>query len=173
MKYKNYKEVSTTIRRISDKVLTQDDLAKKIIIQKGNTYRAFDRYTIEETSNGWTVSSDTEDNQLIFNTAKVALTWCILSAAGRYAIAHHVEWLDARVTAKQFDIDVLSNVIENAEPLVNAAILLARLTEDINSRQVYKKQLALCVRTAKYIKLIGTNDELKRINKTSGRKHSR
>jgi len=168
-----YKQVSTSLRRIADKVLTQDDLAKRIIIQKGNTYRAFDKYTIEETQCGWTVSSETFDNPLVFNTAKVALAWCILSMAGRYATASHMEWLDQRVAAKQSDIDVLSNIIETAEPLVNTAILLARLTEDINSRQVLKKQLAICVRTAKYIKLIGTNNELNRFNKTSRRKYRR
>ena len=165
----NYKHVSTTLRRIANKVLTQDDLAKRIIIRRGNTYHAYDKYTIMETPDGWQVTTDTLA-PLLFNTAKVALAWCILDKAGRYAIIKHMEWLDSRITAKQSDIDVTTFALDHAEKIDNRAILLARLTEDINCRQMYKKQLGKCAETAKYIKLKGTNNELNRPYKTSRRK---
>lgn len=168
-----YKQVSTSLRRIANKVLTQDDLAKRIIIQKGNTYKAFDRYTIEETPEGWTLSACTFDTPLLFNTAKVALAWCILDKAGQYSSASQMLYLDSRITIKQSDIDVLTYMLENADPLLNRATLLARLSEDINNRQSYKKQLSNFVKQAKYIKLKGTNNEFIRFNKTSRRKHSR
>ena len=152
--------------------MAQNDLAKRIIIQKGNTYHAFDKYTIEETSDGWQVTTDTLA-PLLFGTAKVALAWCILDKSGQYAMTMHMEWLDSRITAKQSDIDVLTYTLDNAEKLDNRAILLARLTEDINSRQTYKKQLLKCLSSAKYIKLIGTNNELNRSFKTSRRRRSR
>jgi len=168
-----YNKFSSTIRKIARQVLTQDDLAKRIIIQKGNTYRAFDKYTIEETQEGWKVAGDTFDNLLFFNTAKIALAWCILDKSGRYTDTIRIEWLDSRVSAKQSDIDVLTYAFEHATQMDNRAILLARLTEDINSRQKYKKQLSLLCKTAKYIKLKGTNNELNRSYKTSRRNRSR
>ena len=169
----NYKRSGDTLRRIADKVLTQDDLAKQIIIQKGNTYQAFDQYLIEETDSGWHVISDNLPAPLLFNTSKVALAWCIAYKVNKSELASNLLWLDNLVAAKQNDIDVLTHILDNAEKLDNRAILIARLMEDINSRQVYKKQLSICVRTAKYIKLKGTNDELNRFNKTSRRKRSR
>lgn len=172
-KHTNYKRLGASLSRIADRVLTQDDLAKQIIIQKGNTYQAFDKYLIEETPFGWQVLSDTFDTPLLFNTAKVALAWCIAYNVGRAELAANMLWLDGRVAAKQFDIDILTNTLENADPLTNRGILLARLSEDINSRQSYKKQLAKCLQTTKYIKLKGTNNELSRFDKTSGRKRNR
>jgi hypothetical protein len=169
----NYKRFSNSLRKIANKILTQDDLEQRIIIQKGNTYHAYGTYTIEETQCGWKVISVVCDDPLFFNTAKVALTWCILDKYGRYKLTTLLEWLDSRVTAKQNDIDVLTYTLENAKQIDNRAVLLARLTEDINSRQMYKKQLSKCTLSAKYIKLKGTNNAINRSHKTSRRKHRR
>lgn len=173
MKSKNYKDVSSSIRRISNKVLTQDDLEKRIIIQKGNTYQVYGDYTLEETEFGWQVTSDRLSEALVFNTAKVALAWCILYKVGNFATAQHMQWLDNRISAKQMDVDILMHMLESEEPTLDRATLLARLSEDINNRQSYKKQLMKYVKQAKYIKLKGTHNELNRFNKTSRRNRSR
>jgi hypothetical protein len=170
----NYKKAGETLRRIADKVLTQNDLAKNIIIQRGSKYHAFGNYIIEEVEHGWQVTSSSFNEPLIFNTAKVALAWCIFYKTGRHGDAVQVHWLDGRVAAKQADIDALTNMLENGENLENRAVLLARLTEDISNRQSYKKQLGKCLEHAKYIKLNkGTNNELNRLNKTSRRNRGR
>ena len=127
MKSKNYKDVSSSIRRISDKVLTQDDLEKRIIIQKGNTYQVYGDYTLEETEFGWQVTSSRLSEALVFNTAKVALAWCILYKVGDYATASHMQWLDNRISAKQLDINILTYQLENAEPLLNRVTILTTL----------------------------------------------
>ena len=167
----NYNDVSKSVRRIAKQTLSQDDLAHHVIIRKGNTYQAFNDYTIEETSFGWQVTSNVFDDMKVFNTAKVALAWCMAHKYCMYKLATAMELLDRRVATKQFDIDMMTvrldnNVTDNDD----RAILVARLMEDINSRQMCKKQLAKCVETAKYIKIKGTNsNELSRINKAGRR----
>jgi len=123
----NYNDVSKKVRKIAKKTLTQDDLAEQIIIQKG---------------------------PMLFNTAKVALAWCIAHKVGRYELATKLRNLDSRVTAKQYDIDMITYMLDNNTQDSDArAILTARLVEDIDSRQSCKKQLAKSVESAKYIKL--------------------
>jgi len=148
-----YKDVSKSLRRIANKTLTQDDLEQQIIIQKGNTYQAYGAYSIEETPLGWQVTTLLGDEPLIFNTAKVALAWCIACKAGNHVLANKMQFLDSQVNAKQIDVDVLTHMLEHVNKLDDRAILLARLTEDINNRQIFKKQLAGCVDSAKALKL--------------------
>ena len=173
MKHTNYKRAGDSLRRIANKVLTQDDLAKQIIIQKGNTYQAFDTYVIAPTEHGWQVSSDDLSTPLFFNTAKIALAWCIAYKVHDCELASSILYLDNMVTTKQIDIDILTHILDNDSELDNKTMLVARLMEDINSRQKYKQELSFCLQTAKYIKLIGTNNELNRFNKTSRRRRSR
>ncbi len=171
----NYNDVSKSVRRIAKKTLTQDDLEQQIIIQKGKTYQAFGSYLIEETQFGWQVTSDLFADPMLFNTAKVALAWCIAHKVKQYKLAAMLSHLDARVTEKQFDVDMLTNRLDNTViDEADRAILMARLMEDINSRQMFKKQLAKCLKQAKYIKLIRNNlNEPSRLNKNSRRRNSR
>jgi len=150
----NYKKVSKSLRKIADKTLTQDDLAQQIIIQKGTTYHVFRDYKIEETVFGWEISANMFDGIILFNTAKTALAWCIAHKHNKYDLIRNLEIYDKRVAAKQFDIDIVTHQLDNGVTDSDTrAVLTARLTEDINSRQTYKKQLAKCIETAKYIKL--------------------
>jgi len=169
----NYNKIRTSVRKLARAALTQDDLAQRIIIQRGNKYTVYRDYKLEEIAAGWKVSSHKFSETLLFTTSKVALAWCILTTVRRYAAAAHMLHLDNLVSAKQGNIDILMNALEKPDGVPNRAILLARLTEDINSRQKYKKQIHFCVESAKYIKLIGTNDEFIRANKASRRKRSR
>ena len=164
-----YNDVSKSLRSIAEKTLSQDDLAQRVIIQKGSTYHAYGDYVIKETDFGWQVVSDKDELVKYFNTAKVALAWCIIHKVRKYGLAHLMEVLDRKVGAKQLDIDIMTHRLSNGlTETCNRATLLARLTEDINARQNYKKQLSKCVESAKYIKIKGTKpNELKRSNKTS------
>jgi len=165
----NYKKVSKSLRNIANKTLTQDDLDQQIIIQKGSVYHAFKDYKIEETVFGWQVTSSKIDDKL-FNTAKTALAWCIAHKFGLYNLTKNLQLFDEKVAAKQFDIDVLTYKLDTVSNSDENAILTARLMEDINSRQSYKKQLAKCIETAKYIKLKELcQHEFNRFNKTSRR----
>ncbi len=149
MKYKNYKEVSKSIREITKRALTRGDLEKRIIIQRGGKYQAYGDYIIEENQSGWQLSSPFLNELIMFTTAKAALAWLISFKAGKIELANNIHWIDSRITAKQSDIDVLAYALGNATATTNTAILLARLTEDINSRQTYKKQLAKFVNIAR------------------------
>lgn len=164
----NSKQAGNRLQRIAEKVLTQGKLGNDIIVQEGNSYLVFGKYKIDQTDEGWRVQTDGLKPR-IFHKANVALAWCIYYRTGRYQLADNMHWIDGRIVAKQQDIDALTIILNTVEKLDNRAILLARLTEDINSRQSYKKQLAKCLETAKYIKLKGTYDELNRSNKTSKR----
>ena len=153
LKHTNYKRAGNNLQRIANKVLTQDDLSKQIIIQKGNTYQAFDQYVIEETEFGWHVISDTLPAPLLFNTSKVALAWCIAYKVDRLELSSNMLWLDNMIATKQIDIDILTHILDNDNEFDNRTMLVARLMEDINSRQTYKKQLSKCVNLAKQIHL--------------------
>jgi hypothetical protein len=164
-----YNDVSKSIRGIAEKTLTQNDLAHRVIIQKGKTYQAYNDYIIEETEFGWQVTIEEADDIKYFNTAKVALAWCIAHKVRKYGLAKTIEVLDSKVISKQLDVDILTQRLGGKLPEnCDRATLLARLTEDIHARQDYKKQLSKCVESAKYIKITGSNsNELNRFNKPS------
>jgi hypothetical protein len=163
----NYKDVSAKVRKIADKTLTQNDLAKNVIIKRGNKYQAYSEYHIQEMPTSWQVTTDFSDKIYEFNTAKTALAWCIAYKTGRYELAKTIETLDHRLSAKQVDIDILSYYLhKGVEDPDTQFIYQSRLSEDINSRQFYKKQLVKCLNSAKYIKIKGSSHELNRFNKT-------
>lgn len=164
----SYKEVSSKIRAIADKTLTQHDLSDNIIIRRGNEYRAFSEYHIIEMPNYWQVTVDFSDIVRIFGAAKSALAWCIAYKAHKFELAQNISYLDNRLSAKQLDIDFsLGRLKQNLVSPEFEPILQSRLSEDINSRQYYKKQLLKSIQTAKYIKIKGSSHELNRFNKTS------
>ena len=171
----NYNTVSKSVRRIADKTLTQDDLKHQVIIRKGNTYHAYNDYVIKETDEGWQVTAELDELVVYFTTAKVALAWCIAHKVRRFDLTRMMLHLDGLVSSKQCDVDLLTHRLKNQLPeSCSRAVLMARLMEDINARQQYKKQLMNCVESAKYIKIKGTNhNELNRFSKTSRFRNSR
>jgi hypothetical protein len=166
MKY-NYKDVSSKVRAIADKTLTQDDLCKSVIVKRGTEYQAYGEYHIQEMPDHWQVTTDFSDKIRAFSTPKVALAWSIAYKTQRFELASRIEYLDSRLRAKQADVDLrVSRLKQGAVNNEDKLIQQCRLSEDIHSRQSYKKQLSECVKMTKYIKIKGSSHELSRFNKT-------
>ena len=151
----NYKKVSSAIRKLADDLLADRDLSKNIILVKGNAFHVFGRYVIKPVNKQWIIMSDrVARNDLIFQTSKIALAWCILYNADRRETANELERLDLKIAAKQANIDLYLLQIENSEYSEEAKFVFrTRLAEDINSRQIYKKQIQKCLQTAKGLTL--------------------
>jgi len=171
----NYNKVATSLRRIAKQTLSQNDLAKSVIIQKAGIFYVFDQFTLQNVNNMWVVDGIQIDTHHEFHTSKSALAWCIAYIACRYELARRLRLLDHKIGSKQIDVELLIHRLENPE-LDNdsKAVTQHRLTEDIYSRQLHKEDLAILLKHAKYITIKGTYpNEPKRSYKTGKLKKSR
>ena len=147
---------------------THNDLQDKIIVKKKDSYQAYGEFDIKEHGLYWHVTTNFFDDPKIFGTVKSALAWCIAYKTSRYELANLIKHLDNRLTAKQNDIDFLTQRLKHPMDDETMFIMKCRLSEDIYSRQTYKQQLSNCVNVTKYIQIKGIqNNELRRFTKAS------
>ena len=162
----NEKKSFSTLKRIIKK--TNEELESQVIIRKNGGYQAYKEYSIIQNGLFWEVTTEFFDEVKQFNLAKSALSWCIAYKAGRYELANLIKVLDTRLAAKQTDIDILTERLKYPVDEDIQLTMQCRLSEDIHSRQSYKRQLANCVNSTKYIKIKGSfNNELRRFTKAS------
>jgi hypothetical protein len=160
----NFKDVSKSIRQIASDTFSDRDLRNNIIVMKGTAYVVYDRFVINNQVNCWTVKSD--GHCVEFSTSRAALAWCILIKAGKLHAARDLHRFDLNLVRKQTDIDItLLRIKAKDTDEDKKQVLQCRLTEDMHSRQVIRKQLSKRIESAKYIQIKGTSlNESNRFN---------
>ena len=132
----------------------------RVIIEDGEKYRVFGRYTIHPTQGLFQVRLR-DDAIGIFSGTKSALAWCIADNLNHLNLARQIKELDQSITRLRNDIHVRRSLAERTsghtwENLIN------KTTARHEQSQVLEKELAKCINLAKYWQLRGNSDETKR-----------
>ena len=151
MNYNN--NTKKAVRQIASDAFSNDEIAKDIIIKQGDSYQVYKTFFITPYKDRWVVKSDIVGEPPEFSTAKIALSWCILTRANEFETAKQLISLDYKITYKQIDIDAgLYRLNKNLVSVEDRPIAQCRVAEDLNQKRLYQKQLLKCVETAKRIK---------------------
>jgi len=135
-------------------------ILEQVIIEDGEKYRVFGRYTIHPKEGMFQVRLR-DDNIGIFSGTKSALAWCIADNLNHLNLARQIKELDQSITRLRNDIYVRRSLAERTsghtwENLIN------KTTARHEQSQVLEKELAKCINLAKYWQLRGNSDETKR-----------
>lgn len=148
--------------------LAQQELPRildQVIIEDGEKYRVFGRYTIHPKQGLFQVRLR-DDDVAVFSGTKSALAWCIADRLHRFNLARQIQELDQSVQRLRNDIHVRRSLAERTaghtwENLINK-------TQARHAHcQVLEKELAKCINLAKYWQLRGNSDETKRTGRNT------
>jgi hypothetical protein len=136
-------------------------LLNQVIIEDGEKYRVFGKYTIHPVSAGFQVRERDEEIGS-FSGTKAALAWCIADNLNHFNLARRIKDLDQSVVRLRNDIYVRGALADRT-----AGNTWENLINKTNARQAYtqvlEKELAKCINLAKYWQLRGNSNETKRI----------
>lgn len=137
----------------------------QVIIEDGEKYRVFGKYTIHPTDGACQVRLRDDDIGM-FSGTKSALAWCVADNLQRFNLARHIKELDQSIVRLRNDIYVRRSLAERTaghtwENLINKT--MARQQQS----QILEKELAKCINLAKYWQLRGNSDETKRTGRNT------
>lgn len=137
----------------------------QVIIEDGEKYRVFGKYTIHPATAGFQVRLR-DDEVGIFSGTKSALAWCVADNLHRFNLARQIKELDQSIVRLRNDIYVRRSLAERTtghtwENLIN------KTTARQEQSQVLEKELAKCINLAKYWQLRGNSDETKRTGRNT------
>ena len=154
---------STKLRVLAEQELPK--LLDQVIIEDGEKYRAFGKYTIHPQDGLFRVCVR-DDPVSVFSTTKSALAWCIADNLNRINLARQIKELDQSVLRLRNDIYVRRSLAERTvghtwENLVNKTQARQQQSQNL------EKELAKCINLAKYWQLRGNSDETKRTGRNT------
>jgi hypothetical protein len=137
----------------------------QVIIEDGEKYRAFGKYTIHPKEGLFQVCVR-DDNIGIFSGTKSALAWCIADNLNHLNLARQIKELDQSIVRLRNDIYVRRSLAERTsghtwENLIN------KTSARQEQSQILEKELAKCINLAKYWQLRGNSDETKRTGRNT------
>jgi len=156
---KHSRKLAALAERELPKILNQ------VIIEDGEKYRAFGKYTILPIPDGFQVCLR-DDDIGIFSTTKSALAWCIADNLNHLNLARQIQQLDQSITRLRNDIYVRRGQADRSaghvwENLIN------KTSARQQQSQILEKELAKCINLAKYWQLRGNSDETKRTGRNT------
>ena len=140
-------------------------ILNQVIIEDGEKYRVFGKYTIHPITAGFQVRLR-DDAVCVFSGTKSALAWCIADNLNHLNLARQIKELDQSIVRLRNDIYVRRSLAERTsghtwENLIN------KTTARQEQSQVLEKELAKCINLAKYWQLRGNSDETKRTGRNT------
>jgi hypothetical protein len=128
-------------------------LIDNIIIDEGNQYRVFGKYTINRVLHGYRVDVSTGWSGQ-FGSAKSALAWCIADKHNQLNLAKEIYQLDLHATRLRNDIQGRLGVARK-----HGGRFLETVETKVSKRQdqsqAVENELSKCINSAKYWQLRG------------------
>ena len=137
----------------------------RVIIEDGEKYRVFGKYTIHPVEAGFQVCLR-DDAVCVFSSTKSALAWCIADNLYRFNLARQIKELDQSVVRLRNDIYVRRSLAERTSGHTWET-LISKATVRQTHSQTLEKELAKCINLAKYWQLRGNSDETKRTGRNT------
>ena len=132
------------------------------IIDTGNTISVFGIYTIVKHPEDFTVYKNCVE-QVVFNSAKHALSWCIFDKYRLLDAKKRIVECDKQFGYKQMEIMHYINCIKGSTDVFQKGVLFDRLYNSKSQAVAIKKQLNKCVNLAKYWQQKGFENETARL----------
>lgn len=132
------------------------------IIDTGNTISVFGIYTIVKHPEDFTVYKNFVA-QVVFNSAKHALSWCIFDKYRLLDFKNKILECDKQLGYKQMEIVHFVNCIKGSTDSFQKGVLFDRLYNSRSQAVGIKKQLDKCVNLAKYWQQKGFENETSRL----------
>lgn len=128
-------------------------LLDHVIIDEGNQYRVFGKYTIQRVPLGYEVNVTTGWSGQ-FGTAKSALAWCIADKNNQLNLAKEIYQLDQNATRLRNDIQGRLQIAHkhSGSFLETVEIKVSKRQEQ---SQAVENELSKCINSAKYWQLRG------------------
>ena len=140
-------------------------ILNRVIIEDGEKYRAFGKYTIHSTDGLFQVRLR-DDEIGMFSGTKSALAWCIADNLNHLNLARQIKELDQSIVRLRNDIHVRRSLAERTSGHT-WEVLINKSTVRHEQNQVLEKELAKCINLAKYWQLRGNSDEIKRTGRNT------
>lgn len=139
-------------------------LIDHVIIDQGNGYRVFGKYTIKKDSQGYVVEVSTGWTGT-FGTAKSALAWCIADKHNQLNLAKEIYQLDLNATRLRNDIQTRLGIARKTSGrfLETVETKISRRQEQ---SQAVENELSKCINSTKYWQLRGFINETARTGPT-------
>lgn len=155
----NFNNVKRKIKKIARE--TQQEYGDQLIIEIPSGYQVFGKYNMTHTGDVWRIVSYEQFIDLVFNSPKNAMLWCIAENAGDRTLAANIHKSDQKLFNKQFDIQNKLHLLHSDTIHDDVRdILLVKLDEDIRDSNQIKRELRKQEHSAKYIQTKGSHYEL-------------
>jgi hypothetical protein len=139
-------------------------LLDRVIINDGNGYRVFGKYTIKKNPQGYIVEVNTGWDG-IFGTVRSALAWCIADKNNQLNLAREIYQLDLTATRLRNDIQGRLGIARQTSGrfLETVETKVSRRQEQ---SQAVENELSKCINSTKYWQLRGFINETARTGPT-------
>lgn len=140
-------------------------LLENVIVEDGEKYRAFGKYTIQPRDPGFDVSIR-DDAVGKFSTTKSALAWCIADRLNYFNLARQIQELDQSLTRLRNDIYIRKNIADRMSGTAWETVI-TKVSYRQDQSQLLEQELTKCINLAKYWQLRGNSDETKRTGRNT------
>lgn len=132
----NTKNINRITNAIPNKVMKElQDLS--IISTSPGSYCLYNTYNIVKEGQCFTVTLQTSETEMTFNTLKSAATWCSYDKRNRFVDAKRISVLDFKLGSIDADITLHSQLLKRAKKEDDKLIYAAKLTEEkFKKRQI-------------------------------------
>lgn len=147
------------------------DLDNIIYQDEDGSYKLFGKYTLTPADQEYQVYRN-DDFVGNFRKTSTALCWCVADKYNHINLAHQLLTLDRALNTIVNDIYTRAGVAAKARRADVSECIEVKLESKIIRKKVLEKELAKCVKSAKYLQQKGFNNETSRFvrnttNKTS------
>ena len=154
--------------------LAEQELPKlldRVIIADEKKYRVFGAYTMNQTTQGYSVAHN-ERSVGTFTSTRSAVAWCIADKNRQYRLANDIQHLDFTLLRLRNDIEVRSGLAKNGRGSFWETVSTKAAIRREQSQQI-ENELAKCINSAKYWQLRGSNNETARTGRNTPYKTNR
>ena len=140
-------------------------LINQIILEDGEKFRVYGRYTIKQTADGFAVTRG-ESPIAVFTSSRSALAWCASDNNNKLNLAWQIQHLDATLSRQRNNIQIRRQKAQNSHGMFWETVTTKVAYRSEQCQQV-ENELSKCINLAKYWQLQGFPNETARTGRNT------
>lgn len=136
-------------------------LQKNLILQDGDRYLAFGKYSICCRDNEYIVE-DAANTYGQFSSTRIALAWCIADKLNDINLACRISSLDRLLIQHRNDIETRVAQANSTKSGIQWEIIISKVGHKRSQYNSVQSELTKCVNRAKYLQIRGFSNETSR-----------